>query len=73
MMPVDRERMALEADLAHREVLLDLFYLSRMSCTRNSGFSSGHLEVAVFLRNFLGDHGIRGRGYSHGVWLVCDG
>ena len=73
MMPVDRERAALDADLAHREALLDLFYLSQTSCARKSGNTLGYLEVAVFQWNCLGNHGIRGRGYSRGVWLVCDG
>jgi len=73
MMPVDRERVAVDADLAHREALLDLFYLSRTSYARNYENTSGYLEVAVFQWNCLGNHGIRGRGYSRGLWLVCDG
>ena len=58
---------------ACRAALLDLFYLSQMSCAWDFDDTSGYLEVKIFQRNLQGDHGFHGRGYSRGVWLVCDG
>ena len=74
MMPVDGERAALHADLAHREALLDLFYLSRTSCARDFNDTLGYLEVEIFHRdsaNTTGDSAVEE--FQCGMWLVCDG